>query len=624
MVMFTNNQQSGVQQSATASAPTTVPGTDQLLTNVLQVIQGVATQDLQNIQVEANKRGGEFEEAILRAQQQLEASNKIVVEGVAKQQEMVRAQEQLSLAEVDDDLQISETTRKTLADVDKAIQQTQAIADDQLASVEDLTNYVEGKDKDGKPSFWRKVATTLFPDEIRRRRDNAVSMFAERQRDKGLLEQTKSQVLSNAAAQSALLTQAEATAKKGLVKAKSVVDVWNVAADAQTKRAALAKEYAGLSSEVLKNVNQKFEMARQTGAFNVDVANMIIQREAISAQTARFKQDTQFREKWMAKNKQFNDLYGATMDGELTAELAATGQWERFDAIADPETSKHYQNFMFYGLGTDKRKDFKDMYNAPESEYTPEVRRAKIQAANFLRATGQDKTIESSLEKRINDAKAAGIAVDAKTQELWRKEETEKVLQAVDGQRFSLAGQAALNGGEIILGEQQWIEKGIDPAIAKEIVKRTPSDLKSGKVRDPETLYTSTMELTANMEADYPGVGDTLAEVLPAIFKEQVMNSVNRNYPDLFGSDNLMDTSLTASSGNSGILGLDSPIAGGTGEAIKLDFTDPLGFRNGQLLYKAQQRIRGALKTPFNPPRAGDVSNLQSLTRQIQNTQGSR
>ncbi len=340
--MFTNNQLSGVQQSATASAPTTVPGTYQLLTNVLQVIQGVATQDLQNIQVEANKRGGEFEEAILRAQQQLEASNKIVVEGVAKQQEMVRAQEQLSLAEVDDDLQISETTRKTLADVDKAIQQTQAIADDQLASVEDLTNYVEGKDKDGKPSFWRKVATTLFPDEIRRRRDNAVSMFAERQRDKGLLEQTKSQVLSNAAAQSALLTQAEATAKKGLVKAKSVVDVWNVAADAQTKRAALAKEYAGLSSEVLKNVNQKFEMARQTGAFNVDVANMIIQREAISAQTARFKQDTQFREKWMAKNKQFNDLYGATMDGELTAELAATGQWERFDAVADPETSKHY------------------------------------------------------------------------------------------------------------------------------------------------------------------------------------------------------------------------------------------------------------------------------------------
>ena len=69
---------------------------------------------------------------------------------------MVCAQEQLSLAEVDDDLQISETTRKTLADVDLAIQQTQAIADDQLSSVDDLTNYVEGKDKDGKPSFGAK------------------------------------------------------------------------------------------------------------------------------------------------------------------------------------------------------------------------------------------------------------------------------------------------------------------------------------------------------------------------------------------------------------------------------------------------------------------------------------
>ena len=78
MVMFTNNQQNKVQQSATASAPTTVPGTDAMFANVLQVIQGVATQELQGIQAEANRRGGEFEEAILRAQEQLAASSKII------------------------------------------------------------------------------------------------------------------------------------------------------------------------------------------------------------------------------------------------------------------------------------------------------------------------------------------------------------------------------------------------------------------------------------------------------------------------------------------------------------------------------------------------------------------
>ena len=69
------------------------------------------------------------------------------------------------------------------------------------------------------------------------------------------------------------------------------------------------------------------------------------------------------------------------------------------------------------------------MYNAPESEYTPEVRRTKIQAANFLVATGKDKEVARNLEKRINDAKVAGIAADAKTQALWEKEETEKVLK---------------------------------------------------------------------------------------------------------------------------------------------------------------------------------------------------
>lgn len=537
----------------------------------------------------------ESDQALKAVEETLKSQLAIQAQGTQVQQDLTKTQATKAQATIDDEGRVSDETRKALSAIDQMVQTQANMQSVYQRDFQAADNAEQGLDSEGKPSFLAKLGAMFFPDFNAKRKNDAAQGLSSTLQNISQAQTVKSQILTNSAATAALLTEDEIRAGKAQVKAQETLDIWTASNNQFVKVSAIQKNIAGLSQETAKLLNDQFAQAAQIGQLNQGLANTLIMNAQLQEQSKQWNKDQDRVEAFKKAIRNANTLYGTAANPDTLGQLYATGQYAEAEKILGTDNYNLMTRFVLWSNGGPgaTQKDWSEKSQTPATTYTPEQKAWQQDRDKFMAVTGHQRQFQRVLNEKIQ-AMGGPMAVKPEDQKRLEQETLAEVQKQAYTQRFDLAGTAAMEAGEIMIGEEQLRQAGVPESAIQLMMTIAPESLKAGQVRSSGDLNDAAGTMIEKAYELGPAQGDLAVETMAKIFKDQVVNSTMRNYPELFKSEDVSQTKLTVDTSRDGLLGLKSPALGGTGDyTLSFDLTNLLEAKSFAIYRRARKKMLG-------------------------------